>query len=48
MKQASEWIDLFQYCDYSSSLMTIDGIRIKNIFSNVQIERGQSYVRKMI
>lgn len=39
---------LLQHCDYGSSLVTVDGIRIKNIFSDVQIERGQSYIREMI
>lgn len=28
--------------------MTVDGIRIKNIFSDVQIEGGQSNIREMI
>ena len=28
--------------------MTVDGVRIKDIFGNVQIEGGQSYIGKMI
>ena len=39
---------LFQHCDYGSSLVTVDGIRIKNIFSDVQIEGRQSCIREMI